>query len=70
MKVWPGDPYPLGANWDGRGVNFSLFTENATGVDLCLFNDTDANTEIARIPLIEVTDQAWHLYIPGLGPGQ
>ena len=38
MRIWPGNPYPIGATWDGGGVNFALFTENATGVDLCLFD--------------------------------
>ena len=46
MKVWPGNPYPLGATWDGSGVNFALFSENATGVELCLIRQ--AKTETRR----------------------
>ncbi|HET7854192.1 MAG TPA: glycogen debranching protein GlgX [Candidatus Methylomirabilis sp.] len=70
MKVWPGQPYPLGATWDGAGVNFSLFSENATGVDLCLFIGPDGNEEVARIPMKEQTDQVWHVYLPEARPGQ
>ena len=70
MKVWPGKPYPLGATWDGAGVNFSLFSENATGVDLCLFDWPDGKNEMARIPLREKTGQVWHIYLPELRPGQ
>ncbi|HVW34836.1 MAG TPA: glycogen debranching protein GlgX, partial [Acidimicrobiia bacterium] len=67
MKIWPGQPYPLGASYDGAGTNFSLFSEIATGVDLCLFDD-DGNEE--RIPLTEVTTLCWHGYLPNIGPGQ
>lgn len=70
LKVWPGSSYPLGATWDGAGVNFALFSENATGVDLCLFNGPDGNHEVARIPMIEQTDQVWHIYLPEIRPGQ
>jgi len=70
MKVWPGQPYPLGATWDGAGVNFSLFSENATGVDLCLFIGPDGSEEVARIPMKEQTDQVWHVYLPEARPGQ
>jgi len=70
MKVWPGSPYPLGATWDGQGVNFALFSENATQVDLCLFDGPDSPRDTARIPLEERTDQVWHVYIPGIWPGQ
>ncbi|GKS56963.1 glycogen operon protein GlgX homolog [Nitrospira sp.] len=70
MRVWPGKPYPLGATWDGEGVNFSLFSENATAVELCLFDGPDAIQESYRIRLEERTDQVWHVYIPGLWPGQ
>ncbi|HSE58912.1 MAG TPA: glycogen debranching protein GlgX [Nitrospiraceae bacterium] len=70
MRVWPGKPYPLGATWDGEGVNFALFSENATGVELCLFDDPRAKQETHRIRLEERTDQIWHVYIPGLWPGQ
>ena len=68
--VWPGLPYPLGASFDGHGVNFALFSEHATGVDLCLFDSPDATTETHRIPLPEKSDQVWHGYIPHLTPGQ
>jgi glycogen operon protein len=61
----PGRPYPLGAVWDGSGVNFALFSENATGVELCLF-DGDRET---RIPVIENTDHVWHVYLPEARPG-
>ncbi|MBI2080846.1 MAG: glycogen debranching protein GlgX [candidate division NC10 bacterium] len=70
MKVWPGHPYPLGATWDGAGVNFSLFSENATGVELCLFDGLDGNQEVARIRMTEQTDQVWHAYLPEARPGQ
>jgi isoamylase len=70
MRVWPGQPYPLGATWDGAGVNFAIFSENATAVDLCLFDERDAAHETARIRLIEHTDQVWHAYLPEARPGQ
>lgn len=65
----PGTPYPLGATWDGRGVNFALFSENATGVELCLFESDNAQKEIHRIRLKERTDQVWHTYLPEARPG-
>jgi isoamylase len=64
MKVWPGRPYPLGATWDGEGVNFALFSENATSVELCLFDGPDASKESHRIRLEERTNQTWHAYLP------
>lgn len=70
MRVWPGRPYPLGATWDGAGVNFALFSENATGVELCLFNEAERTREEARIPVTEETDQVWHIYLPEARPGQ
>jgi glycogen operon protein len=70
MKTQPGSPYPLGATWDGRGTNFALFSEHATGVELCLFDDQDGTKEIRRIPVGEQTDQVWHVYLPGVRPGQ
>ncbi|HEY0970458.1 MAG TPA: glycogen debranching protein GlgX [Gemmatimonadales bacterium] len=70
MRVWPGQPYPLGATWDGEGVNFALFSENATGVELCLFDDPDDGVESQRIPLRERNDQIWHCYLPDVRPGQ
>jgi glycogen operon protein len=68
MEIWLGKPYPLGATWDGQGVNFSLFSENAEGVDLCLF-DEQGQVETERIPLAEKTDQIWHAYLPEARPG-
>ena len=70
MRVWPGEPYPLGATWDGQGVNFALFSENATGVDLCLFDREDDAVESDKISLRERTDQVWHCYLPDVRPGQ
>jgi glycogen operon protein len=70
MEIWPGKPYPLGATWDGAGVNFALFSENATGVELCLFSHTEGNPEVVRIRMLEQTDQVWHLYLPEVRPGQ
>jgi isoamylase len=70
MRMWPGRPYPLGATWDGAGVNFALFSEHATKVELCLFDSADAIKESHRIPFIEVTDQVWHAYFPDILPGQ
>ena len=68
-EVWQGRPYPLGATWSGEGVNFALFSENATGVLLCLFDDI-GQAEVERVRLVERTDQVWHCFIPGLRPGQ
>ena len=70
MRVWPGRPYPLGATWDGAGVNFSLFAENATKVELCLFDGPGDAKEAATIPLREQTAQVWHNYFPDIIPGQ
>src|SRR5918997_1092827 len=70
MKVWPGQPYPLGATWDGAGVNFALFSEHATAVELCLFDAEDPSHETARVQLTERTDLVWHAYLPEARPGQ
>ena len=70
MKIWPGKPYPIGPTWDGAGVNFSIFSENATGVELCLFDWPDGKNEIAKIPLREKTGEIWHIYLPEVRPGQ
>jgi isoamylase len=70
MVVRSGRPYPLGATWDGAGVNFALFSAHATQVDLCLFDGPEAHHETARLPLPERTDLVWHGYLPGLRPGQ
>lgn len=69
MEFWPGNPYPLGATWDGAGVNFALFSENATAVELCLFDFPPGAGEL-RIPLTEKDNFIWHIYLPGLTPGQ
>ena len=70
MKTRPGSPHPLGATWDGRGVNFALFSENATAVELCLYQGGKGHVEAGRVMLHEQTDQVWHVYVPNLGPGQ
>src|SRR5688500_18957641 len=67
-RVREGLPYPKGATWDGKGVNFSLFSANATKVELCLFN-SDGKTERERIELPEYRDEIWHGYVPDIGPG-
>ncbi len=63
----PGSPFPLGSTWDGRGVNFAVFSEHARVVELCLFDAAGAET---RVPLPWRTHDVWHAYVPGLGPGQ
>ncbi|HZO20756.1 MAG TPA: glycogen debranching protein GlgX [Gemmatimonadaceae bacterium] len=70
MRIWPGQPYPLGATWDGVGVNFAIFSENATGVELCLFDNPNDATETRKITLREPTDHVWHCYLPDVRPGQ
>jgi len=69
MKTAPGRSYPLGATWDGAGVNFTLFSEHASAVELCLFEGVDGARE-TRIPFTEQTDQVWHMYLPEIRPGQ
>ena len=69
LKILPGRPYPLGANYDGKGTNFALFSRNAEKVELCLF-DAKGKTEIHRIELVEYTDEVWHCYIEEIKPGQ
>ncbi|MDX2023684.1 MAG: glycogen debranching protein GlgX [Deltaproteobacteria bacterium] len=66
-EVWPGKPFPLGATFDGSGTNFSLFSEIAEAVDLCLFDEDNKET---RIRLPEMTANCWHAYLPRVGPGQ
>ncbi len=77
-EVWPGDPYPLGATWDGVGTNFSVFSSVAESVDLCLFETVPGRragknpvkmTE-TRLPLTEVDGYCWHGFVYGVGPGQ
>ncbi len=70
MTVRPGSPYPLGATWDGIGVNFAIFSEHATKVELCLFDGPDATQERVRVELPEQTDMVWHGYLPDVRPGQ
>ncbi len=67
-RVTEGLPHPLGATWDGLGVNFALFSAHATKVELCLF-DAQGNAEIERIELPEYTDEVWHGYLPDARPG-
>jgi len=67
-RVWPGEPYPLGATWDGKGVNFAIFSENAEKIELCLFDDK-GEREVERIQLPEYTDEIWHGYLPDARPG-
>lgn len=69
-ETFPGNPYPLGAAWDGKGVNFALFSDNATKVELCLFDSPEAANESCRLTLKERSHQVWHIYVPGLKPGQ
>jgi len=66
--VWPGTPFPRGATWDGEGVNFALFSENADRVELCLF-DPSGRREVQRIELRDQTDLIWHCYLPEARPG-
>jgi len=70
VRTWLGFPYPHGATWIGNGVNFALFSEHATGVELCLFEDREATEENVRIPITERTDQVWHVFLPDVRPGQ
>jgi isoamylase len=67
MKLWPGNPYPLGASYDGAGANFSVFSAVAEKVELCLFDDAGVET---RLPLPEVHAFCWHGYLPNVTPGQ
>ena len=67
-KIYPGNAFPLGATWDGNGVNFAVYSENATSVFLCLFDDAEKETE--RIPVTEKSGYIWHAYLPEIAPGQ
>src|ERR1700751_4662737 len=69
VKVLPGSPYPQGATWDGTGVNFAIYSENATKVELCLFDSVDAPA-VETIALPECAGYVWHAYVPGLTIGQ
>src|ERR1700760_3655020 len=70
MKTWKGYAYPLGATWMGTGTNFALFSRNATGVELCLFDYVHGATETAKIPMVERADEVWHVFVPEARPGQ
>ncbi|HTR65172.1 MAG TPA: glycogen debranching protein GlgX [Terriglobales bacterium] len=70
VKMRPGAPYPLGATWDGAGVNFAIFSEHATKVELCLFDSSEDEKEAVRLELPEQTDMVWHGYLPWILPGQ
>src|SRR6266498_3849918 len=70
FTVYPGSPFPLGASWDGKGVNFAIYAENATSAELCLFETKEDKRESAKIKIEERTHHVWHVYIPGLKPGQ
>jgi isoamylase len=67
MQIWPGEPFPLGATYDGAGTNFAIFAGGAEAVELCLFDDDDVET---RLALTEVDAGVWHAYLPGVGPRQ
>ena len=69
-RVWPGRPSPLGATWDGEGVNIAVYSSRATGVDLCLFDPADPSRETERIKLVDRTGDIWHCYLPDARPGQ
>src|SRR6187402_758737 len=70
LTVYPGSPYPLGATWDGNGVNFALFSAHATAVQLCLFESAEAQSESITLRLPEQTDMVWHGYLTDVRPGQ
>ena len=64
----PGKPFPLGAQWDGLGINFAVFSANASKIELCIFDPT-GRKELTRFPLPECTDEIWHGYLPGVEAG-
>ena len=70
ITTWPGRPYPLGASWDGTGVNFAIYSAHAEAVELCLFDSPYADREYTRLPLGDRTHHVWHGYVPHLMPGQ
>jgi len=67
VRIWPGEPFPLGASYDGGGTNFSIFSEVARRIELCLFDDAGME---ARVVLPERDGLIWHGYLPSVGPGQ
>ncbi len=70
LTICKGKPYPLGATWDGEGVNFAIFSEHAEKVVLCLFESIKDAKETVRIEMLECTNYVWHVYLPGIKPGQ
>ena len=70
MRIWPGSSYPLGAAWDGKGVNFAIYSENATSISLLLYESQNSPTPRHRIPLTEKSGYVWHCYLPDIMPGQ
>lgn len=70
LTILPGTPFPLGSTWDGNGVNFTLYAENATAVELCLFESDDDEKEFIKFNIAEQTDLIWHIYVQGVEPGQ
>jgi isoamylase len=70
MKIWPGNPFPLGAEWDGLGVNFAIYSEHADAVELLLFENAQATQPNHVVFLPEQTGPVWHGYVPQLRPGQ
>ena len=69
MRVWPGNPHPLGATWDGEGVNFAIYSEHASAVELCLFDRSTASVPLQRVAMPQATDHVWHAYLPDARPG-
>lgn len=70
VRVYPGKPFPLGATWDGQGVNFALYSENAKAVELCLFDSIKDEQESVRLRVREMDNHVWHVYLPDVRPGQ
>jgi isoamylase len=70
ITVYPGNPYPLGATWDGEGVNFALYADNASGVELCLFATAQDEVESVKVKFVERSHHVWHAYFPDIRPGQ
>ena len=70
IRILPGKPYPRGANWDGMGVNFSVFSENATKIEILLYDSVEAKDPAQIVTLKERTASTWHGYLPGMGPGR
>jgi len=69
-EILSGNPYPLGATFDGNGVNFAIFSKHAEAVSLYLFGDETSSMEYEEVPVTEVSGNIWHIYLAGLGPGQ